>query len=611
MKPVLVALTATGAATGRRVQRAFPEATLHGLASRVADADQTFADTVAHLRALFAAGVPIVGLCASGILIRALAPLLSDKASEPPVLALAEDGSAVVPLLGGHRGANRLARRLAEITGATAAITTAGDLALGIALDAPPHGWRIADPAMVKPVAAAMLAGNPVALHVDAGEAGWIAASGHPFTEDASLRICISHRASAATPGTLTYRPPVLALGVGCERGAEPHEVETLVRATLAAHDLAPEAVACVVSLDLKADEAAVHALADTLGVPARFFAAEALALEEPRLATPSDVVRNAVGVAGVAEAAALAAAGPDGTLLVPKQRSDRATCAIALSRRDIDANATGRARGRLFIVGIGPGDGAWRTPEADAALAQATDIVGYALYLDLLGAAIAGKRRHQSALGAEEARARLALDLAAEGRSVALVSSGDAGIYGLAALAFELLEAGDDPRWQRVALRVCPGLSALQAAAARAGAPLGHDFCAISLSDLLTPWPEIERRLQAAADGDFVIALYNPASMRRRDQLRRAIEILRAQRPASTPVVVARNLGRSGEAIEVTTLAAFDAAAVDMLTLLLIGSSRTRAFDAGGARWVYTPRGYAAKHAASPQIAESPAEKP
>jgi cobalt-precorrin 5A hydrolase/precorrin-3B C17-methyltransferase len=321
--------------------------------------------------------------------------------------------------------------------------------------------------------------------------------------------------------------------------------------------------------------------------------------------------VRSAVGVAGVAEAAALAAAGSDGTLLVPKQRSGRATCAIALARRDIDAHATVRARGQLSIIGIGPGDEAWRTPEADAALAQATDIVGYGLYLELLGTAIAGKRRHESALGAEEARARLALDLAAEGLSVALVSSGDAGIYGLAALAFELLEAGGVPGWQRVALRVCPGLSALQAAAARAGAPLGHDFCAISLSDLLTPWPEIERRLHAAADGDFVVALYNPASMRRRDQLRRAIEILRAQRPAATPVIVARNLGRAGEAIEVTTLAAFDAAAVDMLTLLLIGSSRTRAFDAGGARWVYTPRGYAAKHAASPQIAESPAEKP
>jgi cobalt-precorrin 5A hydrolase/precorrin-3B C17-methyltransferase len=205
--------------------------------------------------------------------------------------------------------------------------------------------------------------------------------------------------------------------------------------------------------------------------------------------------------------------------------------------------------------------------------------------------------------------RARLALDLAAEGRSVALVSSGDAGIYGLATLVFELLERGTDARWQRIAIRVCPGLSALQAAAARIGAPLGHDFCAVSLSDLLTPWPEIERRLQAAADGDFVVALYNPASARRRDQLTRAIAILRAQRPVSTPVVVARNLGRASETVAVTDLASLDMDAIDMLTLLLIGSSRTRSFASGSTRWVYTPRGYAAKRADAE--AAAPGDKP
>jgi cobalt-precorrin 5A hydrolase/precorrin-3B C17-methyltransferase len=356
-----------------------------------------------------------------------------------------------------------------------------------------------------------------------------------------------------------------------------------------------------------------VYALAASLGGPARFFPAEALAREEPRLATPSDAVRSAVGVAGVAEAAALASIGAKGTLLVPKQRSARATCAVALSPAGIDPSTVGRARGQLFILGIGPGDGAWRTPEVDAALGQATDVVGYGLYLDLLGTAIAGKRRHESALGAEELRARLALDLAAGGKIVALVSSGDAGIYGLAALVFELLERGDVPGWRRIALRVCPGLSALQAAAARAGAPLGHDFCAVSLSDLLTPWPEIERRLQAAAEGDFVVALYNPASARRRDQLRRAIDILGTQRPATTPVIVARNLGRAGESVAVSTLAALDTEAIDMLTLLLIGSSRTRAFATGSAHWVYTPRGYAAKRAAEPQAVDVSAatEKP
>jgi cobalt-precorrin 5A hydrolase/precorrin-3B C17-methyltransferase len=591
----IIALTARGAALGRRLQQTFPEARLHGYAPRATDCDIAFTETIAHLRATFEAGVPIIGICAAGILIRALAPALNDKTAEPPVLCIAEDGGAVVPLLGGHRGANVLARRIADALGGTAAITTAGDLALGIALDEPPPGWRIADRAALKPVAAAMLGSAPVALQIDAGDATWLKSSGYPFADTAPHAIVVSHRAAAADG--LVYRPPVLALGVGCERGVDPQELSGLVDATLARHDLARESIACVVSLDIKADESAIQALAESLNVPARFFTADALAREQPRLVSPSDAVRSAVGVAGVAEAAALAAAGADATLFVPKRRSARATCAIALSPRDIDGHAIGSPRGQLFVIGIGPGDAAWRTPESDAALAQSTDIVGYGLYLDLLGRAIAGKRRHESTLGAEEARARLALDLAASGNSVALVSSGDAGIYGLAALVFELLETSD--AWRRIAVRVCPGLSALQAAAARAGAPLGHDFCAISLSDLLTPWSEIERRLQAAADGDFVVALYNPASMRRRDQLRRAMSILGAQRPPQTPVIVARNLGRPNETVAITDIAALDPESIDMLTLLLIGSSRTRCFARSDGQRVYTPRGYAVKRVA------------
>ncbi len=181
-----------------------------------------------------------------------------------------------------------------------------------------------------------------------------------------------------------------------------------------------------------------------------------------------------------------------------------------------LDAGAIGRPRGRLAIVGTGPGDPAWRTPEATALLAAADEIVGYRLYLDLLGGAIAGKRRHDSAIGEEAARARLALDLAAEGGSVALVSSGDPGIYGLAALVFELIERERRRDWSAVEIAVAPGVSAMHAAAARVGAPLGHDFCAISLSDLLTPWPAIRARLEAAASADFVVALYNPRSARR-----------------------------------------------------------------------------------------------
>ncbi|MGQ0662466.1 MAG: precorrin-3B C(17)-methyltransferase [Pseudomonadota bacterium] len=593
--PVLVALTARGGALARRLQAALPGALLHGLGPRVAGAEVAFEDTGAHLRRLFADRHPIVGICASGILIRALAPLLADKGEEPPVIALAEDGSAAVPLLGGHRGANQLARRIAGALGGTAAITTAGEIALGLALDDPPAGWRIANPGALKTLSAALLAGAEVALRVEAGEASWLT-SRIEFARAAGLQIRVTERAVAGDERTLVFHPPVLALGVGGERGVEARELEALVRRTLAAGGLAPGALACVASIDLKEDEPAVHALAASLGVPARFFPATRLAQEAPRLKTPSAAVRRATGCPGVAEGAALAAAGPQAVLVAPKVKSARATCALALSPRPIDPFAVGRARARLAIVGIGPGDAGWRTPEASAALAAASDIVGYGLYLDLLGEEIAGKTRHTSALGEEEARVKTALGLAAEGRAVALVSSGDAGIYGLGALAFELIERAPAPAWRRIEVHVCPGVSAAQAAAARAGAPLGHDFCAISLSDLLTPWATIARRLEAASAADFVVALYNPASGRRRDQLARARDILLAHRAPDTPVVLARNVGRPGETVATVRLADLAAAAVDMLTLVLIGNSQTRRIEHAGGTFVYTPRGYAVK---------------
>jgi cobalt-precorrin 5A hydrolase/precorrin-3B C17-methyltransferase len=225
--------------------------------------------------------------------------------------------------------------------------------------------------------------------------------------------------------------------------------------------------------------------------------------------------------------------------------------------------------------------------------LDEAEDLVGYDLYLDL-ARPLPGQVRHGFPIGAEQERCRYALDLAAEGQSVALVCSGDPGIYALAALVLELLDREPKPEWHRVELVVSPGVSALQAAAARLGAPLGHDFCAVSLSDLLTPWSVIERRLEAAAAADFVLALYNPASQRRREGLVRARAILLRHRPAGTPVIVARNLGREDEAVWLTSLEAFEPASVDMLSLVMVGASTSRRVPRlHGGEWVYTPRGY------------------
>ena len=591
--PVFVALTQAGADLAQTLATGIEGAEVHGLARRIDGTNQTFDDLAPHLRDLFRAGRPIVGLCAAGILIRALAPLLGDKMAEPPVVALAEDGCAVVPLLGGHRGANALAEELAEKLGVVAAVTTAGDRRFGLALDAPPPGWVLGNPQNYKEFVVNLLSDSEVRIE---GDAAWLREAALPISEAGALKIRITHEAQEGSDRELVYHPVCLAVGVGCERGCDPGELAALVTETLAENGLAAGAVATLVSIDLKADEAAVHAVAEDLGVSARFFDVATLAAEEPRLATPSDLVRREVGVAGVAESAALAAAGPDGQLIVPKTKSRRATCAMALAPGPIDPARTGRARGRLAVVGLGPGDANWRTPEVERELRRATDLVGYRLYLDLIGPLAEGKAVHAYDLGEEEARVCHALDLAAEGGQVALVCSGDPGIYAMASPVVELIAREGRADWNRIEIAVAPGLSALQAAAARIGAPLGHDFCAVSLSDLMTPWPVIERRLEAAGAGDFVVALYNPVSGRRRAQLARAVEILREHRPADTPVVLARNLGRPGEAVTVIDLQDLTPDKVDMLTLVLIGSSETRRVATGQGLWVYTPRGYGSR---------------
>ncbi|UKJ75246.1 precorrin-3B C(17)-methyltransferase [Azospirillum brasilense] len=248
---------------------------------------------------------------------------------------------------------------------------------------------------------------------------------------------------------------------------------------------------------------------------------------------------------------------------------------------------------GWLKVVGLGPGTEDWLTPEARRDLAEATDLVGYFPYVDRVPPG--PQVRHASDNRVELDRARHALELAAEGRRVAVVSGGDPGVFAMAAAVFEAL---DDPAapaaWHRVALSVDPGISAMQAAAARAGAPLGHDFCAISLSDNLKPWEVVLKRLRLAAEADFVIALYNPISRARPWQLGAAFDALRDLRSADTPVILAQAVGRPDEALTITTLGAVDAAQADMRTCVIIGASHTRLVPREGARpWVYTPRSY------------------
>jgi cobalt-precorrin 5A hydrolase/precorrin-3B C17-methyltransferase len=583
--PAVLSLTASGTPMAERIA-ALTGGVLHA---------EIAAENIAPL---FAAGTPIIGVCAAGILIRLLAPHLADKSAEPPVIAVSQDGKAVVPLLGGHRGANDLARRIAASLGVEAAVTTASDTRFARALDEPPYGWTLSDRKDAKPAMIALLAGAKIALN---GHAPWLAEAGYPLSSMGAINVLVTEQILKVDRG-LVYHPRTLVAGVGCERGASSAEVIDLVTAALKRQNLSPASLACLATIELKADETALHEAAAHFGVPLRLFSKPELARERYRLVTPSPVVEAEIGIPGVAEAAALKA----GLLIVPKFKSKRATCAIGRATRPIDPERFGRPRGVLHIVGIGPGDAMTRTGAAIAALSAATDWVGYGLYLDLLADIRRDQVEHRFDLGAEETRVRHALELAADGAVVALVSSGDAQIYAMASLVFELIEATGDralsDNARRVAIACHPGISAFQAASAASGALIGHDFCAISLSDLLTPREDILKRLEAAATGDFVTAFYNPRSQRRTDLIEKARDIFRAHRPDATPVIIARSLGRPDEAVSVTTLGEFDPETIDMMTIVLIGSSQSRPLPRGDGRlYAYTPRGYAGKSSQQP----------
>ena len=603
-KPVVIALSATGFTLAQKIASQM-DVDIHGHATRCPDADITFIKAKSHIAEVFAAGRPIIGICAAGILIRSVAPYLQHKSLDAAVLAVGETAETVVPLIGGHHGAITLAAKLSVILGAGVAITTAGNLQWNASLDEPPAGWRLANRASAGAIMPQLLAGDGAFLDGECIDdlRDWLA----DVPRGQAVTLTATRRAITASSGQLVYCPQDMVLGIGCSRGCSADELIELVMTSLVAVDVNAATIACVVSVDVKADEPAMHAVAAMLKVPFRVFSATELEAQTPRLATPSDVVFAEIGCHGVSEAAALAAAGPHGALVVAKQKSKNATMALAQMPAPMRADLPGRKPGRVMLVGIGPGQPEWRTPEASRLVQSADELVGYGLYIDILGAMAAHLPRRDFALGEEEARCRYALETAATGKDVAIICSGDAGIYAMGSLVFELLDrdesaGGVSTAARRVEVVSAPGISALQAAAARSGALLGHDFCTISLSDLLTPWQAIESRIHAAGSGDFVIAFYNPVSKRRRTQLASARDILLTYRDGSTPVLLASNLGRPEEQLRYRTLASLDIEEVDMLTVVMVGSSASRQITLGRGPAIYTPRGYA-KHLDGPSM--------
>lgn len=547
-----------------------------------------------QIRSAFVKGRTIVGVCATGIMCRILASVIVDKAKEPPVLAVSSDGAHVVPVLGGHHGGNALADRISRLTGGIAAITTASESVLGIALDAPPEGWALAPNQDVKSAAARLLAGEKIKL---LNPVGWLEDSGL-VARNGTVRIAASPYLAPVAGADITYVPKSIMVGVGCSRGCGADEILDLVNQQLDNANINPAAVAAFGSIDIKSDEIGLLEAAAEFGVPLQLFGAAELVLESSKVPNPSPLVEAETGTPAVAEAVASKA----GEIIAEKAKSAMATCAIGLSGTPIDLRSFGRPVGQLQVVGIGPGDPAFRTAQAVAVLKAATDWVGYDLYLDLINDLRKSKEEHRFGLGAEEDRVRLALELAGSGKRVALVCSGDPGIFAMAALAGELVAVDEGervltPAARRVAVEIVPGISAFQLAAARAGAPVGHDFCCISLSDLLTPRDSIEKRILAAAEADLVTCLYNPRSGRRTELLDWTLSAFRQHRRGDTPVVIARNLGRADERVETVALENMDAASVDMLTIVIIGNSETRTHvRRNGTQLTYTPRGYARK---------------
>ena len=615
----LIAVTAAGRAAAARLATSWPGETraYDGPAARSLP------------RAWHECEDGLVCFLAAGAVIRLIAPLLASKRTDPAVVCVDEAARFAVPLVGGHAGgANALAVRVADVLGAQPVITTASDAAGLPGLD--DLGWPVEG--AIAAVTRALLDGGMVildsdetwplpALPVTRAEAPAQRAEcafGHaladpnahlaptPRSRLTRYRILVTDRVVAADARTVVLRPPSLVVGVGASKNVSRAEVLGLIDDTLAEAGLSLASVTALATVDAKAAEPGLVAAARERGWPLLTYPAARLGVIP--VPNPSAAALAAVGTPSVAEAAALAGAD---VLAVQKRKSAMATVAIGRIR----------PRGRLAVVGLGPGARDLLPPRAVAELRRASVIVGLGQYVDQVRDLLRpGTEVLASDLGAEEERAKAAVTLARAGHAVALVGSGDAGVYAMASPALLQADggmadddtadgypadgdgAGGDGRSADtdggsacgdigdIEVVVVPGITASLAAAALLGAPLGHDHAVISLSDLHTPWEVIERRVRAAAEADYVTVFYNPRSKGRHWQLGASLAVLAAHRPPGTPAAIVRNASRTGQQVVLTTVAAFDPDAVDMLSLVIVGASTTRVV---GGRMV-TPRGYA-----------------
>ncbi|WP_333652665.1 precorrin-3B C(17)-methyltransferase [Dissulfurispira sp.] len=556
----------------------------------------------------------LIFIMATGIVVRTIAPLIKDKKIDPAVVVLDEKGKYAISLLSGHLGGgNKLAKEIANFLKGEAIITTASDVNNLTAIDiwVSENSLAIEDWEIMPHVATRYLNNGALRVYseIEISLPDEFLKVSEPRFADAIITNkkdiylkepqCSSAECSTGScraKGQLYLRPKNLIVGIGCNSGTSEEEIEGAVKAVLKNNNLSFLSIHSLATIDIKCKEDGLIKFAQRYGFTITGFKAEELNSVEGM--AKSEAVFKATGANAVSEPAALLASGAS-ELLVPKQKIGNVTIAVAELVAPILQHSI---TPKLYIVGTGPGGIEHITPYAQDAIRKSDVIVGYGTYLDLIQELIKDKGVVSTGMTQEIDRCKKAVELALSGKTVSVISGGDPGIYAMAGLVFEILKDRNalsvmrngikGSNAARIAVEVIPGISALNACAARLGAPLMHDFAVISLSDRLTPWELIEKRLAAAAMSDFVTVLYNPKSMGRPEHINKARAIFLKHRSTETPVGIVKGATRENERIIIANLGDMLNYEIDMQTTVIIGNSQTFTLN----NYMITPRGYEKK---------------
>jgi cobalt-precorrin 5A hydrolase/precorrin-3B C17-methyltransferase len=521
-------------------------------------------------------------IMATGIVVRTIAPLIKNKKEDPAVLVIDEEGKHVIPLLGGHQArANELATTLATLINATPVITTSSDINNLPALDLWIERCQlfIQNPSILPKIMSKFIENRKIQIYINSNLIRVPIFPDHfQIVKEAEIAdIIITNKKLELNEDQLILIPRNLVVGLGFHDWVKSKEIEEAVKEVFIDEGLYFEALKGVATLEKKAKNEALQEFSRKYGL--RVFSYTPQELQEIKGLSFSPIVEKAVGVSSVCEQSAILAS--QGRLIVPKRVFKDITIAVA--------EAPYHVKGKVYVVGIGPGSLFYITPKAIKAIREAEVIIGYKTYINQIESLIKDKMVFAYGMTEEVRRAKTAIEYALKGMIVSVVSGGDPGVYGMAGLIFEILAQNN----LEVEVEVIPGISAFNAASSKVGAPIMNDFACISLSDRLTPWDEIEKRLEYAAKSDFVIILYNPKSSKRTENLTKAKEIILKYRDNNTPVAIVKNATREGEEVILTTLKEMDSYPVDMNSTIIIGNSQSYIYK----NFFITPRGYRRKY--------------